>query len=200
MVKSESAAVTRCPWAGEDPLSVAYHDREWGCPRHGDEVHFEFLVLESAQAGLSWITILRKRDAYRRAYAGFDPAAVAGFGEGKIEELMGNASIVRNRKKIEASVNNARRFLQVREAFGSFDGYLWSFVDGEPVGNAWTRDADVPSHTALSDEISADLKSRGFTFIGSTIIYSHLQAVGVVNDHLVSCFRYREITGRYGGL
>ena len=178
-----------------DPLCTRYHDSEWGTPAHDDRVHFEFLVLESAQAGLSWITILKKRDAYRAAYDQFDPAVAAGYDDGKIDSLLLNEGIVRNKSKIEASVNNARRFLDLQREHGSFDAYLWSWVDGKPVIGHWRSIEQVPATSALSVRISKDLKARGFSFIGPTIIYSHLQAVGVVNDHLTSCFRYKELTG-----
>ncbi len=186
--------IRRCPWCGEDALYVAYHDTEWGVPVHEDRRHFEFLVLESAQAGLSWLTILRKRERYRQLYLGFDPAAVAAFGPEQVEGMLADAGIVRNRRKIESSIENARRFLEVQRRYGSFDRYLWSFVDGAPVVNAWQRLDQVPATTELSDRVAADLRGRGFRFVGSTIIYAHLQAVGLVNDHLVSCFRYGELT------
>lgn len=183
----------RCPWAGQDPLYVAYHDREWGVPVHDDRTLFEFLVLEGAQAGLSWITILRKRDAYREAFDGFDAARVARYDQRKMERLLGNPGIVRNRLKLESAVKNARAFLEVQKEFGSFARYQWSFVDGRPVKNAFRSIKEVPASTPLSDQLSRDLKRRGFSFVGSTIIYAHLQAVGVVNDHLVDCFRYRQV-------
>ncbi|MFZ7104170.1 MAG: DNA-3-methyladenine glycosylase I [Peptococcaceae bacterium] len=183
----------RCPWCGDDELYMKYHDEEWGVPVHDDHKHFEFLVLESAQAGLSWLTVLRKRENYRRAYDNFEPAKVAAYDESKINELLSNPGIIRNRRKIEASVNNAGRFLEVQKEFGSFDQYLWSFVDNKPLKNAWTDLGQVPASTQLSDKISRDLKKRGFKFIGTTIIYSHLQAVGLVNDHLQDCFRYRQV-------
>ncbi len=188
-----SSDLIRCEWAGEDPLYVAYHDTEWGAPVHNDRVLFEFLVLESAQAGLSWITILRKRGAYRDAYDNFDPEAVTEYDEAKILSLLANAGIVRNRQKISASVNNAKHFLEVQEEFGSFDSYIWNWVDGKPVVGMWREMKDLPTTTPLSDRVSADLKKRGFSFIGSTIIYSYLQAMGVINDHTVSCFRYRDL-------
>lgn len=180
--------MNRCPWCGEDELYIKYHDEEWGVPNHDDRKHFEFLVLESAQAGLSWITILKKRENYRKAYCGFDPEKVALFDDAKIEELMNNPGIVRNRRKIEASINNARRFLEVTNEFGSFDQYIWSFVNNKPIKNHWKDISEVPANTKLSDEISKDLKKRGFRFLGSTIIYSYMQAVGLVNDHLTDCF------------
>jgi DNA-3-methyladenine glycosylase I len=180
----------RCPWCGNDELYVKYHDEEWGVPVHDDRKHFEFLVLESAQAGLSWITILRKRENYRKAYDGFDPVKVAQYDEKKIEELMQNPGIVRNRRKLEASVNNARCFLKIQEEFGTFDKYIWRFVNNKPVKNHWTDISQLPARSELSDRISRDLQARGFKFLGSVIIYSHLQATGLINDHLVSCFRY----------
>ncbi|KAE9627509.1 MAG: DNA-3-methyladenine glycosylase [Epulopiscium sp.] len=180
--------MVRCPWCGNDELYIKYHDEEWGVPNHDDRKHFEFLVLESAQAGLSWITILKKRENYRKAYCGFDPEKVALFDHEKIEELMKNPGIIRNRRKIEASVNNARRFLEIVNEFGSFDRYIWSFVNNRPIHNHWKDIKDVPANTKLSDEISKDLKKRGFQFLGSTIVYSYMQAVGLVNDHIVDCF------------
>jgi len=183
----------RCKWAGSDPLYVAYHDTEWGIPVHDDRTLFEFLVLESAQAGLSWITILRKREAYREAYDRFDPAVVATYDEEKIEALLSNPGIVRNKLKIRSSVNNASRFLEIQREYGSFDAYLWKWVDGRPLTGKWETMEEIPAKTELSDSIGKDLKTRGFKFIGSTIIYAYLQAVGVVNDHQTSCFRYREI-------
>ena len=186
----------RCPWGGSHELCIPYHDAEWGLPSHDDVRHFEFLVLEAAQAGLSWLTILKKRDAYRRAYRGFDPARVARFGARDIERLLGDEGIVRNRLKISSSLNNAKRFLEVQAECGSFDAYLWRWTGGKPLVNQWTSQAQIPPRTELSDAISKDLKARGFSFVGSTIIYSHLQAVGVVNDHLVSCFRWKQVQGR----
>lgn len=177
----------RCEWVGDDPLYIKYHDEEWGKENHDDRVHFEFLVLESAQAGLSWITVLRKRENYRKHYENFQPDKVANFDENKIEEMLKDPGIIRNRRKIEASVNNARRFLEVQKEFGSFDKYIWSFVDNKQVVNNWSTIKEVPAKTELSDKISKDLKKRGFKFIGSTIIYSHLQAVGIINDHTNYC-------------
>lgn len=182
--------VTRCEWAGTDPLYVDYHDREWGVPVHDDQRLFEFLILEGAQAGLSWITILRKRENYRRAFAGFDPVRVARFDRRKVERLLKDAGIVRNRLKIESAIRNARAFLDVQEAFGSFDAYQWQFVDGRPRRNRWRTMAEIPAHTPESDALSRDLKQRGFSFVGSTICYAHMQAVGMVNDHVTSCFRH----------
>jgi DNA-3-methyladenine glycosylase I len=190
--------MNRCPWCGDDELMVRYHDLEWGVPVHDDLRHFEFLVLESAQAGLSWMTILRKREAYRRAYRGFDPQRVARFGPTDVERLLGDAGIVRNRRKIESSIENARLFQEVQREYGSFDRFLWAFVGGRPVVNAWRRLEEVPARTGLSDSVSGELKRRGFRFVGSTILYAHLQAVGVVNDHLVDCFRYPALAGAAG--
>jgi len=186
----------RCPWCEGADLYRRYHDEEWGVPVHDDRMHFEFLVLESAQAGLSWSTILKKRENYRKAYRGFDPGVVARFGARDIQRLLKDAGIVRNRLKIESSINNAKRFLEVQGQFGSFDAYLWGFVGGSPVVNRRRNLSEIPAKTDLSDRISTDLKARGFRFIGSTIIYAHLQAVGVVNDHLISCFRYAELAGQ----
>jgi DNA-3-methyladenine glycosylase I len=188
----------RCPWCGEDPLYVAYHDEEWGSPVHDEARHFEFLLLETQQAGLSWITILRKREAYRRAFAGFDPEKVARFSPQKIEKLLLDPGIIRNRLKIEAAVKNAKAFLKVRDERGSFDSYLWDFVDGRPVMETRRTPADIPVTTPLSDRVAKDLKARGFGFVGSTTIYAHLQAIGVVNDHLDSCFRHAEIVRAFG--
>ena len=184
----------RCPWAGDDPLYVAYHDEEWGVPVHDDRKLFEFLVLEGAQAGLSWITILRKREAYRRAFAGFDPAKVARFGPRDVERLLADEGIVRNRLKIASAIRNAKAFLEVRDEHGSFDAYQWSFVGGVPKQNARKSMKDVPPTTPESDALSKDLKRRGFNFVGSTIIYAHMQAIGMVNDHLVTCPRHRTVS------
>ncbi len=182
--------LNRCPWAGSDPLYLAYHDDEWGVPVHDDRTLFEFLILEGAQAGLSWITILRKRDAYRRAFAGFDPAAVATFDEARIAALLADPGIVRNRLKVNAAVGNARAFLAVQREFGTFNAYVWGFVGGQPIVNTPATLADVPAETAESRALSADLKRRGFRFVGPTIMYAYMQAVGLVNDHLVTCFRH----------
>ena len=184
--------MNRCSWCIGNELYEKYHDEEWGVPVHDDRKHFEFLVLESAQAGLSWITILKKRENYRQAYDGFDVDKVAMYGEEKIEKLLNNAGIIRNRKKIEASINNAKRFLEVKKEWGSFDNYIWSFVDYKQVVNHWEDLSQVPVTTELSDKISKDLKKRGFKFLGSTIIYAHIQAIGLVNDHVTSCFKYRK--------
>ena len=183
----------RCSWCEQDELYRRYHDEEWGVPVYDDRKHFEFMVLESAQAGLSWLTILRKREAYRAAYASFDPQVVAYYNEAKVKELLQNPGLVCNERKIRASINNAQRFLEIQEAFGSFSTYLWEFVGYCPVVNAWRQEQAVPAQTALSETISKDLKQRGFQFLGPIIIYSHLQATGLVNDHVVDCFRYQEI-------
>jgi DNA-3-methyladenine glycosylase I len=184
----------RCTWvAMGDPLMLQYHDREWGVAVHDDRKHYEFLVLEGAQAGLSWSIVLKKREAYRRAFNEFDPAKVARYTEKRIQTLTSNPGIIRNRMKIEAAVRNARAFLAVQEEFGSFDAYCWRFVDGRQKLNRWKALRDIPATSPESDAFSKDLKRRGFSFVGSTIIYAHMQAVGMVNDHLVDCFRYREI-------
>jgi len=181
----------RCAWAGTDPLYVAYHDKEWGRPVRDDRVLFEFLTLEGAQAGLAWITILRKRGGYRKAFAGFDPRKVACFTKARQRTLMKDPGIVRNRLKIESTISNARAFLAVQKEFGSFSRYLWGFVDNKPVVNRPGSLKGVPASTGLSDRISKDLKKRGFRFVGSTIVYAYLQAVGVVDDHTADCFRAR---------
>lgn len=183
----------RCPWATDDPLYIAYHDREWGVPLHDDRALFEFLVLEGAQAGLSWLTILRKRENYRRAFDGFDPAAVARFDEARVAALLGDPGIIRNRLKINAAVGNARAFLKVQDEFGSFAAYMWAFVGGRPIVNRWESLRQVPAQTAESRALSQDLKRRGFSFVGPTIMYAHMQAVGMVNDHLVGCFRHAAV-------
>ncbi len=184
---------TRCVWAGNDPLYVAYHDEEWGVPVHDDRVLFEFLILEGAQAGLSWSTILKKRENYRQAFDHFDPAKVARYDARKVTELLADPGIVRNRQKIAAAIQNARAFLEIQREFGSFDAYVWQFVGGKPKHNAWKTLKEIPAHTAESDIMSKDLKNRGFSFVGSTICYAHMQATGMVNDHLTTCFRYREL-------
>ncbi len=183
----------RCEWVTEDPLYIDYHDHEWGIPVHDDKIHFEFLVLESAQAGLSWITVLKKRENYRQAYDHFDYEKVALYDERKTNELLENSGIIRNRRKIESSINNAQRFLEIQKQFGSFDNYIWGFVDHRPIVNHWKAISEVPTSTDLSDKISKDLKKRGFKFIGTTIIYSYLQAVGIVNDHTINCFKYQTL-------
>jgi DNA-3-methyladenine glycosylase I len=183
---------TRCPWAIKSDIERAYHDTEWGVSRKDDAGQFEFLLLESAQAGLSWVTILRKREGYRRAFAGFNPEAVAAFTEKDVLRLLADASIVRNRKKIESAIANARVFLDLAAKHGSFSKYIWSFVDDRPIVNAWSEIAEIPATTVLSDTIAKEFKRLGFKFLGSTTLYAHMQATGMVNDHLVSCFRHAE--------
>ena len=184
----------RCTWAGDDPLYVDYHDREWGVPVHDDRTLFEFLILEGAQAGLSWITILKKRENYRQAFDGFDPQRIARYRQARVETLLGNAGIVRNRLKVQSAMTNAKAFLAVQKEFGSFDRFIWRFVNGAPKINAWKTMAEVPASTPESDAMSKELKRRGFKFVGSTICYAYMQAVGMVNDHTVDCFRYRPLT------
>lgn len=185
--------IVRCAWSeGIDQEYLDYHDNEWGVPVRDDNRHFEFLILEAAQAGLSWRTVLRKRAGYRRAFADFDPERVARFNKRSIERLLVDPGIIRNRLKIEAAVTNAKRFLAVQEEFGSFDAYVWRFVDGRPIVNAWRRQSEVPATSPQSDALSRDLKQRGFKFVGSTVIYAHMQATGLVNDHVVDCFRYEQ--------
>jgi DNA-3-methyladenine glycosylase I len=183
----------RCQWASDDPLMIAYHDHEWGVPKHDDRRLFEDLVLDGAQAGLSWLTILRKRENYRRAFDNFDPAKVAAYDEAKIDELLQNPGIVRNRQKILSAVQNARALVKIQEEYGSFDAYIWGFVHGKPIQNGWQTMAQLPAKTELSEAISRELKERGFSFVGPTIVYAFMQAVGLVNDHTVDCFRYREV-------
>lgn len=184
----------RCDWC-EDTFEeyVAYHDKEWGVPVHDDKKQFEFLILEGAQAGLSWSTILKKREGYRKAFADFEVEKVARFDEKKIQTLLNNPGIVRNRLKVRSAVTNAQNFIEVQEKYGSFDEYIWSFVDGKPIQNSWESMNEVPAETDISDKLAKDLKKKGFKFVGSTIIYAHMQAVGMVNDHLISCFRHPEI-------
>ncbi len=182
--------MNRCSWCGNDELYVKYHDEEWGVPVHDEKKHFEFLVLESAQAGLSWLTVLKKRENYRKAYDEFDVDKVSQYDDKKVEELLQNEGIIRNRKKIEASVNNARCFIEIQSEFGSFDKYIWAFVNNRPIVNSWNNISEVPATSELSDKVSKDLKKRGFKFLGSTIIYAHLQATGIINDHLTYCFKH----------
>ena len=184
----------RCSWSISNPIYIDYHDHEWGFPVHDDRKQFEFLVLESAQAGLSWLTILKRREGYRRLYEGFDAELVANFDEVKIDVMLQDTGIIRNRKKIESSINNAQRFLEIREQYGTFCNYLWGFVNGKQVVNHWTTLSQLPATTPLSDSISKDMKQKGFRFLGSTTLYAHLQATGLVNDHLVDCFRHPECT------
>jgi DNA-3-methyladenine glycosylase I len=186
----------RCPWCLKFDEYIQYHDKEWGVPVHDDRVHFEFLLLEGAQAGLSWSMILKKRENYRKAFAGFDAAKVARFSTAKIEKLLQDPGIVRNRLKVNAAVNNAKRFLEVQKEFGSFDKYIWSFVNGRPIVNKWKSIKEVPPTTKESDLLSKDLIKRGFKFVGSTVIYSHMQACGLVNDHLAECWRYKRVPKR----
>lgn len=191
--KTDQATVTRCPWSlGVNDTMLRYHDTEWGIPVRDDHRHFEFLVLESAQAGLSWRTILDKREGYRRAFAGFDVERVARFNRRSVERLVADPRIVRNRLKIESAINNARQFLAVQEEFGSFTDYIWRFVGGETIVNRWQTQTEMPATSTESDLLSRDLKSRGFKFVGSIVVYSHMQATGLVNDHIVDCFRHAE--------
>ena len=193
MPKSAKRSVSRCPWSeGVSPAYLEYHDREWGVPVHDDRKQFEFLILEGAQAGLSWSTILHRREGYRRAFADFDPVKVARFTPARIEKLLQDPGIIRNRLKVAAAVSNARAFLEIEGAHGSFDAYIWGFVGGKPQRNQWRSQADVPATSPVSDALSKDLKKRGFRFVGSTTLYAHLQATGLINDHLVSCFRHGE--------
>ena len=184
---------TRCEWCGDDPLYVEYHDKEWGVPVHDDRLLFEFLILEGAQAGLSWITILKKRPNYQEAFDHFDAEKVARYTDEDVPRFLGNPGIVRNRLKVASAIKNAKGVLAIREEFGSLDQYLWDYVDGEPIRNAWKSLSEIPASTELSDKISKDLKKRGFNFVGSTIVYAFMQAVGMVNDHVVDCFRYGEV-------
>ncbi|MDX2276362.1 MAG: DNA-3-methyladenine glycosylase I [Hyphomonadaceae bacterium] len=193
---TKKATPYRCAWSGDDPLMMRYHDEEWGLPAHNDRVLFEFLILEAAQAGLSWRTILHKRENYRRAFADFDAAKVARFGPSKVERLMGDAGIVRNRLKIEGAIKSARAFLDVEREFGSFDAYAWRFVGGKPIDRKVSALRDVPAKTAESDALSKDLQKRGFEFVGSTICYAFMQAVGMVNDHETRCFRHKQVRAK----
>lgn len=195
-MSENDANIERCPWCGTDPFYVRYHDEEWGVPLRGDDhAWFERLSLEAAQAGLSWITILRKRENYCEAFDDFDPHKVVLYDEAKVEALMGNVGIVRNRLKINAVIHNAQRFIDIQDEFGSFSEYIWGFVDGNPLQNALTSPGDAPAATPLSQQISRDLKKRGFKFVGPTIVYAFMQATGMVNDHLVTCFRHAELSG-----
>ncbi len=185
----------RCEWCGDDTLNIKYHDREWGVPVHTDRKLFEFLVLEAAQAGLSWITVLRKRPVYREVFDRFDFNKVANYKATRIKSLMNNPGIIRNKLKVNGTVTNAKAFIKVREEFGTFNNYIWQFTDGKVIQNAWRSLSEIPANTEVSDKMSKDLKKRGFTFVGSTICYAFMQAVGMVNDHTVDCFRYRELSG-----
>ncbi|MEX0684730.1 MAG: DNA-3-methyladenine glycosylase I [Balneolales bacterium] len=184
---------TRCSWCLAFDAYVTYHDNEWGVPSFEDKTQFEFLILESAQAGLSWATILKKREAYRIAYSEFDPVKVACYGDSEIKKLLNNPGIIRNKLKIEAAINNARRFIEVQELYGSFSDYIWDFMDGKPIINSWKRLEDVPSTSHISDKLAGDMKKKGFKFLGNKILYAHMQATGLVNDHLLDCYRYNEI-------
>ncbi|MBU2513145.1 DNA-3-methyladenine glycosylase I [bacterium] len=185
---------TRCDWVKlSNPKYLDYHDNEWGVPVHDDQLLFEFLILESFQAGLSWEIVLNKRENFRNAFSGFDVEKVARFNQNGIEQLQRDSSIIRNKLKIEAAINNAKQFLKIQQEFGSFDSYIWNFVDGKPLVNRWEKLEQIPANTKLSDTISKNLKQRGFKFMGTTVVYSHMQATGMVNDHLVNCFRYLEI-------
>lgn len=193
--KTHSSKILRCQWVQADnKLYEAYHDSEWGVPTHDDRKHFEFLILEGAQAGLSWLTILKRREGYRKAFANFDPEKVARFDEAKIAQLLNCDEIIRNRLKVTSAVTNAQHFLEIQEEFGSFDKYIWQFVNGKTIQNRWNSVKEIPAETKESKALSIDLKKRGFTFVGPTVIYAHMQAVGLVNDHTVDCFRYRELT------
>ena len=190
--------ISRCPWLDlTKPDYIKYHDEEWGAPVHDDRIIFEFLTLEGAQAGLSWYTVLRKREAYRKAFSEFDPAKVARYGKRQLKSLLNNPGIIRNLQKIEAAVNNAKRFLEVQQEFGSFDAYIWRFVGGKPIVHKLRKLKDYPTTSPESDALSMDLKQRGFKFVGSTICYAHMQATGMINDHVVDCFRRRQIVDGY---
>ena len=191
----EKKVKSRCEWGTVSQLYIDYHDNEWGVPVHDDRMLFEFLVLEGAQAGLSWETVLKKRENYRKAFSDFDPMKVSRYGDKKIETLLGNKGIIRNRLKIASAINNAKRFLEVQKEFGTFDAYIWQFVNGKPITNRFKSIQELPATTKESDVMSKDLKKRGFTFVGPTICYAHMQATGMVNDHVVGCFRYKEIKG-----
>jgi len=184
---------TRCEWAGSDPLYIAYHDEEWGVPEHDDRRLFEFMLLDGAQAGLSWLTILKKRGNYRKAFDGFDPERVARFGERKMRALLADGGIIRNRLKIRSAIQNAKAYLEVQREFGSFDSYIWRFVGGKPKRNSWRTLSEIPARTPESESMSKDLRRRGFTFVGPVICYAFMQAAGMVNDHVVSCFRHEQV-------
>lgn len=186
-------SLNRCDWVSDDPLYIAYHDEEWGLPVHDEQRLFEFLILETFQAGLSWITILRKRENFRKAFDQFDYKKVAKYGEPKIEELLQNAGIIRNKLKVRAAVSNAQAFMEVQKEFGSFDKYIWGFVNGKPLQNGFKKMNDIPAKTEIAEALSKDLKKRGFKFVGPTVVYAHMQATGMVNDHTTDCFRYKEV-------
>ena len=183
----------RCSWCGNDPLYMSYHDEEWGVPVKDDDTLFEFLILETFQAGLSWITVLRKRENFRKAFDNFDYKKIANYGQNKIDSLQEDVGIIRNKLKIKATISNAQAFMKVQDEFGSFSDYIWGFVEGKPIKNSWKSLSELPANTYLSDTISKDLKKRGFKFVGSTVVYAHMQATGMVNDHITSCFRYNEV-------
>ncbi len=183
----------RCDWSTKDPLYIQYHDEEWGVPLHDDQGLFEFLILETFQAGLSWITVLKKRENFREAFDNFDCEKVAVYGEEKVQELLQDAGIIRNKLKIRAAISNARAFMEVQSEFGSFDTYIWNFVDGEAIQNAFQAMNEIPATTKVAEDLSKDLKKRGFKFVGPTVVYAHMQATGMVNDHIVDCFRYKEV-------
>jgi DNA-3-methyladenine glycosylase I len=189
--------IIRCSWCTGNEIYENYHDYEWGVPVHDDNKHFEMIVLDGAQAGLSWLTVLKKRENYREAFARFDPRKVAEFNENKIEELMNNKGIIRNRQKIRSAIKNAGAFIKVQEEFGSFDKFIWSFVNNKTIVNSWENDSEIPATSLESDEMSKELKKRGFSFVGSTICYAYMQAAGMVNDHVTRCFRYEEINNAY---
>ncbi len=185
--------MNRCPWCGDDPVYVRYHDEEWGSPVHDERTHFEFLLLETQQAGLSWRTVLYKRESYRQAFANFDPETIASFSNADVERLLTNPGLIRNKRKLEAAITNARAFLTIQERYGSFDSWIWHFAGDGPIVNRWNAVSQIPVSTPLSDTISAELRGAGFAFVGSVTIYAHMQAIGIVNDHLVDCFRHAEL-------
>ncbi len=193
MVRQKQKEITRCPWCGDDPLYVAYHDREWGVPLHDDRGLFEMLILEGAQAGLSWLTVLKRREGYRRAFDNFDAEKIVAYKAKKINHLLQDTGIIRNRLKVEATIKNARAYLALREEFGGFNDFIWQFVDGEPQRNRWRSMEDIPAVTPAAEAMSKALKKRGFSFVGPTICYAYMQAVGMVNDHLTRCFRHAEV-------
>lgn len=193
----ESLKMHRCDWCGNDPLYISYHDKEWGVPVYNDHKHFEFLLLESAQAGLSWLTILRKRENYRKAYDNFDPIIVSNYNDKKINELLNNQGIIRNKLKIQASINNAQNFIEIQNLFGSFNDYIWEFTGGKPIINRYSELSKIPAFTDFSVKLARDLKQRGFKFLGPTTVYAHMQAAGLVNDHTTNCFRHKEIIDSY---
>mgnify|MGYP006277916749 FL=1 len=194
-MNNRTGSLSRCGWVTNDALYIEYHDNEWGVPEYSDDRLFEFLVLETFQAGLSWLTILKKRENFRRAFDNFDYRKIADYSDAKVEELLTDKSIIRNRRKILATIANAKAFIEVQQEFGSFSHYIWGFVNHQPIQNAWKSQKEVPANTPLSDKISKDLKKRGFQFVGTTVIYAHMQATGMVNDHTVDCFRYEEVKG-----